>query len=168
LVALTAYSCLDWLPPPGASERRVVVRGASGGTGSWIVQCEFTGDLPTTTTQNTFSSLMPLFHGTHKTSRENATDTPKVAKVAFDCHVTAVCSNKNAEYVKILGADEVIDYTTQDVLQTLTSTRASNQEYDLIVDCVGGTELLDSYVRPRYPSLPLLPYPLTHPAANTS
>lgn len=106
LVALTAYACLDWLPPPGTSQRKVVVRGASGGTGSWIVQ---------------------------------------LAKVAYDCHVTAICSNKNAEYVKSLGADEVIDYTTQDVLQTLTTTRASTQEYDLIIDCVGGTELLGSY-----------------------
>ena len=39
LAALTAYSCLDWLPPPGTFQRRVVVRGASGGTGSCIVQC---------------------------------------------------------------------------------------------------------------------------------
>jgi len=41
LVALTAFACLDWLPPPtqGGSQRRVVIRGASGGTGSWLVQC---------------------------------------------------------------------------------------------------------------------------------
>ena len=39
LVVLTAYTCLDWLPTSsGTSQRRVVVRGASGGTGSWVVQ----------------------------------------------------------------------------------------------------------------------------------
>jgi NADPH:quinone reductase-like Zn-dependent oxidoreductase len=39
LVALTAYACLDWLPPPsGTSQRRAVIQGASGGTGSWLVQ----------------------------------------------------------------------------------------------------------------------------------
>jgi NADPH:quinone reductase-like Zn-dependent oxidoreductase len=71
-----------------------------------------------------------------------------VAKAAYDCHVTAICSSRNAEYVKKLGADEVIDYSTQDVLQTLLSKRAPTKESDLIVDCVGGTELLASYVRP--------------------
>lgn len=42
LVALTAFSALDWLPRSGGvSQRKVVVRGASGGTGSWIVQREY-------------------------------------------------------------------------------------------------------------------------------
>jgi NADPH:quinone reductase-like Zn-dependent oxidoreductase len=40
LVALTAYACLDWLPPPGISQRKVVIRGASGGTGLFLVQCK--------------------------------------------------------------------------------------------------------------------------------
>lgn len=66
-----------------------------------------------------------------------------VAKVAYDCHVTAICSSKNAEYVKKLGADEVIDYTTKDVVQTLLAERKGS---DLIVDCVGGTELIGHYV----------------------
>jgi reticulon-4-interacting protein 1, mitochondrial len=69
-----------------------------------------------------------------------------VAKVAYDCHVTAICSSKNADYCKKLGADEVIDYTTKDVIQTLLSERAANEEYDLIVDCVGGTEFFPHYV----------------------
>jgi NADPH:quinone reductase-like Zn-dependent oxidoreductase len=73
-----------------------------------------------------------------------------VAKAAYDCHVTAICSSRNAEYVKKLGADEVIDYSTQDVLQTLLSQRAATKGNDLIVDCVGGTELLASYVRPSF------------------
>lgn len=59
--------------------------------------------------------------------------------------MTAICSAKNADYVKKLGADEVIDYTSQDVLQTLKSGCSISQQYDLIVDCVGGTELLGEY-----------------------
>jgi hypothetical protein len=70
-----------------------------------------------------------------------------VAKAAYDCHVTAICSGKNADFVKSLGADEVIDYTSQHINQTLSCRRTATSEYDLIVDCVGGTELLSSYVR---------------------
>jgi NADPH:quinone reductase-like Zn-dependent oxidoreductase len=82
-------------------------------------------------------------HSTNTTFFINYNNPSLVAKVAFDCHVTAVCSAKNADYVKKLGADEVIDYTSMDVLQTLQSTRSAGQEYDLIVDCIGGTDLLD-------------------------
>jgi reticulon-4-interacting protein 1, mitochondrial len=64
--------------------------------------------------------------------------------------VTAICSGKNADFVKSLGADEVIDYTSQDINQTLSSRRTATSEYDLIIDCVGGTELLSSYVRMRF------------------
>ena len=42
LVVLTAFACLDWLPveskSPNGRERRVVVGGASGGVGMWVVQ----------------------------------------------------------------------------------------------------------------------------------
>ena len=76
----------------------------------------------------------------------NLSKSPTVAKVAFDCHITAICSGKNADFVKSLGADEVIDYTKQDINRALASNVTSNQRYDLIVDCVGGIELLSSYV----------------------
>jgi NADPH:quinone reductase-like Zn-dependent oxidoreductase len=39
LVVLTAFACLDWLPPETDGKRRVVVNGASGGVGIWCVQC---------------------------------------------------------------------------------------------------------------------------------
>jgi NADPH:quinone reductase-like Zn-dependent oxidoreductase len=45
-------------------------------------------------------------------------------------HVTAVCSGRNAEMVRTLGADHVIDYRTQDVTRT-------NTRYDMVVDTVG-------------------------------
>ncbi len=45
-------------------------------------------------------------------------------------HVTAVCSGKNAAMVLGLGADHVIDYRTQDVIETGT-------QYDMVVDTVG-------------------------------
>ncbi len=44
--------------------------------------------------------------------------------------VTAVCSGKNAELVKSLGADHVIDYTQEDFTQNKNS-------YDIFFDTVG-------------------------------
>ena len=65
----------------------------------------------------------------------------------FDCHVTAICSTRNAEFVQKFGADAVVDYSTQNVVETLLAQRAATREYDLLIDCVGGTELFASYVR---------------------
>lgn len=48
----------------------------------------------------------------------------------YGAEVTAICSGKNAELVKSLGAAEVIDYTQEDFSQ-------NGQSYDIILDTFG-------------------------------
>lgn len=48
----------------------------------------------------------------------------------FGAKVTGVCSSTNIELVKSLGADAVLNYTKQDILQT-------TEKYDAIFDTVG-------------------------------
>ena len=44
--------------------------------------------------------------------------------------VTGVCSSKNSDFVKSIGADKVLDYTKQ-------NSQTELEEYDVILDCVG-------------------------------
>lgn len=60
----------------------------------------------------------------------------QIAK-SFGAEVSGVCSTRNVEMVRTLGADHVIDYTREDY--TNGETR-----YDLIVDLVGNHSLLDN------------------------
>ena len=55
---------------------------------------------------------------------------------SFGADVTAVCSTRNADMVRSLGADRVVDYTQQDFTK-------SEQRYDLILDNVGNRSLSD-------------------------
>ena len=54
----------------------------------------------------------------------------QIAKNHFGAQVTGVCGTPRLEYVKSLGADEVVDYTKEDFAQ-------KDQSYDLIFDILG-------------------------------
>lgn len=57
----------------------------------------------------------------------------QIAKIV-GCKVVATCSGANARMVEDLGADEVIDYRSQDVLSAL---KARREKVDHVVDAVG-------------------------------
>lgn len=57
----------------------------------------------------------------------------QIAK-SFGAHVTGVCSTKNVELVRSLGAEHVIDYTKQDFAD-------DSERYDLVLDNVGNRTL---------------------------
>lgn len=57
----------------------------------------------------------------------------QIAK-ALGAHVTGVCSAANVELVRSLGADRVIDYTTEDYT-------SGHERYDVFVDNVGNRSL---------------------------
>jgi NADPH:quinone reductase-like Zn-dependent oxidoreductase len=57
----------------------------------------------------------------------------QIAK-ALGAHVTGVCSTRNVELVRSIGADRVIDYTQEDFT-------GDAQRYDLILDIVGNHSL---------------------------
>lgn len=51
-------------------------------------------------------------------------------------HVTGVCSSRNVEMVRSIGADQVIDYTREDLA-------TGREPYDVILDLVGNRSLED-------------------------
>ena len=53
----------------------------------------------------------------------------QIAK-SFGAEVTGVCSTRNVEMVRCIGADQAVDYTQEDFTK-------SARRYDVILDCVG-------------------------------
>jgi NADPH:quinone reductase-like Zn-dependent oxidoreductase len=60
---------------------------------------------------------------------------------AFGARVTAVCSNRNVELIRSLGADRVVDYTGEDFGRD-AFTRGGGR-YDVVFDLVGNRSLAD-------------------------
>ncbi len=69
---------------------------------------------------------------------------------ALGAKVTTSCSTANAELCKSLGADEVIDYKTSDLISTL---KAKGQVFDAVIDNVGNSSVLfnqcEVYLKPN-------------------
>lgn len=55
---------------------------------------------------------------------------------SMGAHVTAVCSTRNVELVRSLGADELIDYTKTDFVQ-------GGARFDVLMDMVGNRDFSD-------------------------
>ena len=71
----------------------------------------------------------------------------QIAK-SYGAEVTGVCSTRNVDMVRSIGADHVIDYTQEDFTE-------SEPKYDLILDNVGKRSLSDTR-RPLVPTGKLL------------
>ncbi|MEL6442827.1 MAG: zinc-binding dehydrogenase [Bacteroidota bacterium] len=72
----------------------------------------------------------------HGASGSVGTCTVQVAKV-LGAEVTGVCSTRNVDLVRSLGADRVLDYTQGNVF-------ADGTRYNVVLDCVGGVDFAEA------------------------
>lgn len=59
-------------------------------------------------------------------------------------YVTATCSPGYNELVTSLGVDKTIDYQSVDVAAQLKTDAAENGKFIIIIDCIGGKDVLDA------------------------
>ncbi|KAG2224346.1 hypothetical protein INT45_006746 [Circinella minor] len=66
------------------------------------------------------------------------------AKTIPETEVIGICSAKNVELVRSLGADRVVDYTSKGAMDILVKNET--ETFDLIVDCIGGEDYYNQLV----------------------
>ncbi|KAI9275926.1 chaperonin 10-like protein [Phascolomyces articulosus] len=59
----------------------------------------------------------------------------QIAKLS-GAEVVGICSGRNANFVRSLGADRIVDYTVDGSIDTLAKEEKGT--FDLILDCIGG------------------------------
>jgi NADPH:quinone reductase-like Zn-dependent oxidoreductase len=81
----------------------------------------------------------------------------QLAKLA-NLHVVGTASAKNTEFIRSLGADEVLDYRTTD-LQAWISKSPATRKVDFVLDCAGGASRAQAWhaVKPGGQLLTIVP-----------
>ena len=75
----------------------------------------------------------------------------QIAKKRLQCHIVTTASTRNIDFVRSLGADEVIDYSKTEILKGALK-HLPDGGYDAVIDLVGGTELiphLNTLLKPK-------------------
>jgi len=106
---MLAYNYIKEIKEPKG--KKILIYGASGSIGTAAVQ-------------------LAKYLGREIIMRENENHPINLSHILNGVEVTAVCNTKNLEFVKSLGADEVIDYTKEDFTKI-------NKNFDVVLDAVG-------------------------------
>ncbi|KAF1956552.1 zinc-binding oxidoreductase [Byssothecium circinans] len=68
----------------------------------------------------------------------------QLAHHAGVAEVVGTCGTSNVDFVKSLGADNVLDYRKTDLLEWVGQDRES-RGFDVVLDCIGGQTLADAW-----------------------